>query len=195
MSREGLNFSFVQSDSASTLIADDVIQASRGVDLVVLMPPVDEAKGWIESDFAERVVMSSGRPVLLVPRGGEFKFGEAIIGWNASRESARAAFDAIPLLKYCDVARIVAVDPSSPGEVPGTELAEAFARHDIKAVTESYHTGGMEAGRAILQKGRDTGAALIVIGAYGHSRMRELILGGATREILTALDRPVLLSH
>jgi nucleotide-binding universal stress UspA family protein len=200
MRREGVSFGFVHTDSASTILADDVVEATRSADLVLAMPPADQSSGWIETDFAERVVMGSGRPVLLIPRGFKgLAFGEAIIGWNASREASRAAFDAVPLLKACKAARIVTVDPETypafRGEVPGADLAEALDRHGIKAITEPLRTSGTEAGRALLQHANDIGASLIVLGAYGHSRLRELILGGATREMLTSLDRPVLMVH
>ncbi len=200
MGREGVSFGFIETDSSSIYIADDVIALGRSADLVVAMPPDPAAVSWVETDFAERVVMGAGRPVLLLPRGSrDFSFGEAIVGWNGSREAARAAFDAVPLLKASTATRIVSVDPAADparrGEVPGADLAEALARHRIRAIAEPYHTGGLEAGRALLQHGKDIAASLIVIGAYGHSRLREMILGGATRELIAHLDRPVLMSH
>ena len=201
MQRDGLSFGFAETDSASTYIADDLIAQGRSADLIVLRQVDGQATGWIETDFAERVVMAAGRPVLMLPRTGNaaISFGEAIVGWNGSREAARAAFDAIPLLKASTATRIVSVDPEADpglrGMIAGADLAEALARHGIKVTATPYNTGGLEAGRSLLQHANDVGASMIVMGAYGHSRLREVILGGATREVLGLMDRPILMSH
>jgi nucleotide-binding universal stress UspA family protein len=201
MEREGVGFGFEEIDSSSTLIADDTIAAVRSADLALMRSSAQETTGWIEADLAERVVIGAGRPVLLLPRQGqtELAAGPALVGWNGSREAARAAFDAVPLLKLASEVKVVTVDPASDptlrGQIPGAGLAEALARHGIKATTEPYQAGGVGAGEALLRHGKDEGASLIVIGAYGHSRLREFILGGATLAVLAGFDRPVLMSH
>jgi nucleotide-binding universal stress UspA family protein len=201
MKRDVLKFSYVEVDSTSTLISDTVIDYARSADLVMIMNSSHDDANWIEGDFAERIVIAAGRPVLILPRKGhcEINFGEAIVGWNGSREAARAAFDAVPILMSSRAAHIVTVDPSSDpalrGKVAGADLATSLARHSINAIAEPYQTGGQDPGRALLQHAHEIGANLIVAGAYGHSRLREFILGGSTREILRNMDRPVLMSH
>jgi nucleotide-binding universal stress UspA family protein len=199
MKKEGLSFAFHQIDSKSYLISDDMIEEGRGADLIVVNAIDREASAGVELDFAERLVIGAGRPVLILPRAGEFQFGEAIVGWNGSREAARAVFDAVPLLKASTGARIVAVDPQKNpeqrGSIPGADLAESLARHGIKATSEPYLTDGLEPGLALIQHAKDAGAALIVMGAYGHSRFREFILGGSTASVLAKINQPVLMSH
>ena len=114
-------------------------------------------------------------------------------------EFVELSFDAIPILKAAKKVHIVRADPqkdpSLRGSIPGADLAETLARHGVKAETEGYPTDGQDAGQALLRRAADTGAGLIVMGAYGHSRLTEFIFGGATRHVLQRQDRPVLMSH
>jgi nucleotide-binding universal stress UspA family protein len=199
MKKEGLSFAFHQVDSKGYLIADDLIEEGRSADLIVINAVDRDASAGVELDFAERLVIGAGRPVLILPRGGGFQFGEAIIGWNGSREAARAAFDAVPLLRASTGVRVVAVDPQKNpeqrGRIASADLAESLARHGIKAMAEPYLTDGLEPGLALMQHAKDCGAGLMVMGAYGHSRLREFILGGSTASVLARLSQPVLMSH
>ena len=149
--------------------------------------------------------MESGRPVLIIPRTGHFApLGEgivekAVVGINGTRESARAMFEALPLLKRVKETRLVWVDPyrqsGEAGEVPGAEEAAVLSRHGLKAVAEPMMTDGRNAGEALLMRANDLGADLLVMGAYAHSRMREFVFGGATRHVLEHMTIPVLMSH
>jgi nucleotide-binding universal stress UspA family protein len=160
-----------------------------------------ESNTGVELDFVERVIMGSGRPVLLVPYALDFAGcgRRALIAWNGTRESARAAFDAVPLLKSAESVTISWVDPQkaldTPGSLPGAELANALARHGIKATAEGFPTAGLTAGEALKTRLADLGADLLVMGAYGHTRVREFVFGGATRFILETMPVPVLMSH
>jgi nucleotide-binding universal stress UspA family protein len=117
---------------------------------------------------------------------GESKLNlnDIVLGWNGDREAARAAFDALPFLKTAKKVRIVRTDPqkdpSLKGSVAGADLAETLARHGVKAEAASFPTAGEDAGHALLRCADDSGCDLIVMGAYGHSRLREYIFGGAT---------------
>jgi nucleotide-binding universal stress UspA family protein len=201
MRKEGFSFAFHQLDSKSYLISDDLIEEGRSADLIVVNAIDREASAGVELDFTERLVIGVGRPVLILPRGGKpaLQFGEAMVGWNGGREAARAVFDAIPILKACSGVRIVAVDPQrnpeQRGKIAGADLAESLARHGIKATAEPYLTDDLEAGLALMQHAKDSGAGLIVMGAYGHSRLREFILGGSTASVLARMSQPVLMSH
>jgi nucleotide-binding universal stress UspA family protein len=149
----------------------------------------------------ERVTLASGRPILVVPYAGHFEaVGKCVlIAWDASREAARAVADAMPLLARADAVTVLAVDPQpgpdGHGQVPGADIALHLARHDVKAQIERTVSAGVPIGELLLSRAADLGADLLVMGAYGHSRVRELLLGGATRSILASMTIPVLMSH
>jgi nucleotide-binding universal stress UspA family protein len=179
--------------------ADAVALHARYADLVIINqtdPESDDA-----SHFADAVLMSLGRPALLVPYVGEFKnVGKnVLVAWNASREAARAVTDALPLLRRADRVAVMAVDARASsvghGESPGADIAVFLARHGVKAEVAPTVSAGVDAGNVILSRAFDQGADLIVMGAYGHSRVREIVLGGATRTVLRSMTVPVLMSH
>ena len=149
----------------------------------------------------EQVTFSSGRPILIVPYAGNFNIvgRRVLIAWNASREAARATADAMPLLKTAEAVTVMAVDPQSDphghGDLPGADIALHLARHGVKAQIERTVSAGVPIGETLLSRAADLGADLLVMGAYGHSRVRELLLGGATRSILASMTIPVLMSH
>jgi nucleotide-binding universal stress UspA family protein len=149
----------------------------------------------------EHVTLASGRPVLVVPYAGHFETvgRRVLIGWNASREATRAVNDAMPLLIAADVVTVLTIDahegPDAHGELPGADISLYLARHGVKATIERTVSAGIPAGDVLLSRAADLGADLLVIGAYGHSRVRELLLGGATRSILQSMTLPVLMSH
>ena len=153
------------------------------------------------SDLPERIVLGSGRPVLVVPYVGTFKtLGERIlVAWNASREATRAVSDALPLLETASKVTVLAINPRGGlrghGEVPGADIALHFARHGVRAEASSLKSDDVEVGALLLSQAADLDADLIVMGAYGHSRLRELMLGGATREILRTMTVPVFMAH
>jgi nucleotide-binding universal stress UspA family protein len=136
-----------------------------------------------------------------VPRNGKTSLAADLItiGWNGKREAARAAFDSVPLLKSARKVHVVWVDPEKeyqhPGGLPGAQLAATLSRHGINAEIAPISTGGREAGETLLTVVADSGAELLVMGAYGHSRLSEMILGGATKSVLRGMKCPVLFSH
>lgn len=200
IAREGLSAELRVVDSPSPLVADTVIDHGRYADLIVITQVNRDGEEGVELDFDERVVMEAGRPVLVLPRKTLPKTLKRVVaGWNGTRESARALFDTLPVLKRAEEVRIIWVDPQREREragfLPGAEIATSLSRHGAKTIAEPLPTSGMNAGEALLQKARDLGADLLVMGAYGHSRMREFVFGGATRHVLRHADIPVLMSH
>lgn len=201
MQAEGLSHDFHQVDARTPVIADEVITSGRVADLVVVSATNPEEITGVERDFVEQVVMALGRPVIVLPWKGKaaISLNEVVIGWDGGREAARASFDALPLLKHADRVRVVRIDPqkdpSLRGSVAGADLAEALARHGVKAEAQGYPTDGQDEGQALMRCAEDVGAGLIVMGAYGHSRLAEFIFGGATRFVLNRLVCPVLMSH
>ena len=173
---------------------------ARYADLTVVGQPNRD-----EPDDADAVtvttVMTAGRPVLAVPFAGEFPtVGERVlVAWNASREAARALNDALPLLINAKQVTVLAINPQRGvvglGDVPAADIALHLARHGLKA--EAAHTVARDIadGEALLSYAADIGADLIVAGAYGHSRARELVFGGVTRTLIAEMTAPVLLSH
>lgn len=181
-------------------LAQDIIEQALCVDLVVAG---QETSDWFEGrgDLPARIVMGSGRPVLLVPSEGTFNgVGErVVVAWNQSRESARAAFDAMPLMQDAKSVRVLAVNPGN-GQghnafSPSEDLALCLSRHGIKTEAASTVTTELSVGDELLSRLADHGSDLLVMGCYGHSRLRETIFGGATRHILKHMTVPVLMSH
>jgi nucleotide-binding universal stress UspA family protein len=149
----------------------------------------------------EQVAFASGRPVLIVPYAGHFdNIGQrVVIGWNASKESARAVNDAMPLLASADIVTVLTIDPREGprghGELPGADISVHLARHGVKVEIERTAAGDLPVGEALLSRAADLGADLMVMGAYGRSRLHELLLGGATRSLLRSMTMPTLISH
>jgi nucleotide-binding universal stress UspA family protein len=179
-----------------------VSRRSRTADLLVISqtdarhPLPVNANGLIED-----VLIGSGRPMLLVPYAGRFETvgANVLIGWSGTREAARAVHDALPLMTRESVVTILTVeqsnDASGPMDIPGAELAEHLARHGVNVSSARTVADGISAGDAILSYAADAGADLLVMGGYGHSRARQMILGGVSRELLKHMTLPVLMSH
>ena len=173
---------------------------SRYADLTITGQGIDV--GDAPEEFAslpEHLALSTGRPVLVVPRYGTFPtLGERVlVAWNASREATRAVNDALPILQRAGKATVVSINPEGEplGRVPGADISLHLARHKVKAEVAPARVTDIEVGDAILSYAADVGADLIVMGAYGHSRLREMVLGGATRHLLQHMTVPVLMSH
>jgi nucleotide-binding universal stress UspA family protein len=152
-----------------------------------------------EELIAEGALFSSGRPVLVVPyiQKGGLKLGRVMVAWDGSRAAARAVADAMPLLGKAaaiDVV-IVAEDRGSSDELPGADIAQHLARHRLKVDLRRIVAGDNDVASTLLSEAADASTDLIVLGAYGHSRLREFILGGVTRGILAAMTVPALMSH
>jgi nucleotide-binding universal stress UspA family protein len=197
MKADGLAFGFQQVDSATPLFSSAVASQCRSADLVVVSAVSPEEALGPEYDFVQRLIIAAGRPVLVLPRQGNtaLNFNEAIVGWDGGRESARAAFDAVPLLRKAKRVRLARVDEAHRGQINSADIAEGLARHKLKIEIISLSSDGMNAGETLLRAARDHGAGLLVMGAYGHSRFAEFIFGGATRHVIMNLDVPVLMSH
>jgi len=195
---EGLNGEFRQHDSNACLIVDAVVQHGRHSDLVVLGCESADSNNDNKVDLAATVVRRTGGPVLIVPNSTKkgFPLKNVIIGWDGSREAARASFDAIPLLKMAGNVKLLSVNPRNEMgdsmEVPGIELKKSLSRYGVK-VTGSSKNSRRRTGQIILEQSENTD--LLVMGAYGHSRLRENILGGVTATILKNMSRPVLMSN
>jgi nucleotide-binding universal stress UspA family protein len=173
---------------------------ARYADLTIVGQGVDLQDVSGELAFLpEELALGVGRPVLVVPRYGAFEtVGQRVlIAWNGSREATRAVNDAIPILKMATKVTVLSIDPEGEPErrVPGADLALHLARHGIAAEAASTQALDIAVGDVLLSRAADLGVDLIVMGAYGHSRLREMMLGGATRHLLQHMTVPVLMSH
>jgi len=154
-----------------------------------------------ERGLVDHLVLEAGRPVLVVPAVGHYPtLGDKVLmAWNSSRESTRATADALPILELSRQVNVLAINPRGGqmghGDVPGSDICLHLARHGVTAVCESIASDDIEVGSMLLSRAADDEADLLVMGAYGRSRLRELVLGGATRHILAHMTIPVFLSH
>lgn len=182
-----------------TRFAHAICRHARYADLVVLGQADPEHAGQLEQELPEDVLLGSGRPALLEPHVGARKTpGERVlIAWDGSRESVRAVNDAMPLLERAKWAGVLVVNPSrgDHGDQPGADIARYLARHGIAVEAEHTEARDITVADAILGRVADEGADLLVMGAYGHARLRETVLGGTTRQILREMTVPVLMSH
>jgi nucleotide-binding universal stress UspA family protein len=171
---------------------------ARRFDLSVVGQP-EPNKIAPEDLIIEAALFDSGRPVIVVPyiQKNGFKLDRVMVCWDGSRAAARALGDAMPLLRRADAVDIVVVttEPLKSDEIPGADVAQSLARHELKVALERIGAAGTDVASLILNHAADTSADLIVMGAYGHSRVREFILGGTTRAMLTSMTVPVLMSH
>lgn len=182
-------------------LADALARHARHADLSIVGQPDPERAGVDDTLMVEASFMASGRPALVVPYIGARTMPpeRVLVAWDGSREAARAVNDALPLLACARDVALVVVDPESlagrVGEVPGADIATHLARHGVQVTVKTVPSGGLDPGDVLLSTAADEGADLLVMGAYGHSRLRELILGGTTAHILKHMTVPVLFSH
>jgi nucleotide-binding universal stress UspA family protein len=189
----------------SRLLAASIAEASdqfgriaRRFDLAVVGQAEPE-KACPEELLAESALFEGGRPVLLVPyiQEAEFKLGKVLVCWDGSRAAARATGDALPFLARAEDIEvlIVAGERGKTDEIPGADVGQHLARHGLKVDVKRIVATESNVANTILSYVADSGADLIVMGGYGHSRLREFILGGVTRGILEAMTVPTLMSH
>jgi nucleotide-binding universal stress UspA family protein len=186
--------------SQSETAVERIVESAQCADLVVLPAAGSDAQHNGHARLLEAVIRDGGRPALVVPKDfkAETLGQDILIGWNGTREAARAAHDARTLLHEGDNAHIVRVNEhyhESHRDVTASDLAAAFARHGIKTtlVERSWERPGVAA--ALNEEAFERGADMIAVGAFGHSRTYDPVIGAATRELLRNADFPVLFSR
>jgi nucleotide-binding universal stress UspA family protein len=180
-------------------LTESIVVHARYADLVVAARPVLESPE-APTVVPESLVFASGRPVILLPSEAPPTLGRRIIvGWNASREATRAVADALPLLARAEAVELLIVDPEchsgSHGEEPGADVARHLARHEVRVEVRTVASRGEDIGSVLLSRAAAFGADLLVMGAYGHSRLTELAFGGATRTALHEAELPLFMSR
>lgn len=172
---------------------------ARYADLVVVsQTDLDEpASAHLIGPLPAQVVLAGGRPVLVIPYAGQFaRIGsKVLLAWDGSLEATHAVFNAIPLLRAATMVSIVEFNPGgAAGRQPGADLALYLTRHDVRCEVRAAPVP-IRAGEELLSLAADLQADLIVMGGYGNSRFREIMLGGVTETILSSMTAPVLMSH
>jgi nucleotide-binding universal stress UspA family protein len=178
--------------------ADQLGRLGRRFDLVVLGQP-DREETVPEEVVDEGALFESGRPVIFVPfiQKGGVKLDRVMVCWDGSRAATRAVADSLPLLKKAKQVEVVTIASgrAKSDEVPGVDLGQHLARHGLKIDVKRITSTDIDIASTMLSYAADSSADLIVMGGYGHSRLREFVLGGATRGILDSMTVPVLMSH
>jgi nucleotide-binding universal stress UspA family protein len=171
---------------------------ARTADIAVVRQPEPDRDDFAQ-DLLEAALFDSGRPTLIVPyiqREG-FSAKRVLCCWDGSRAAARAMGDALPILQKASSVKVltIATGKFNERDVTGAELATHLSRHKLQVELVRIPAADIDVASAILSHAADSGADLIVMGGYGHSRMRELALGGATRGMLQSMTVPTLMSH
>ena len=182
-------------------VANVVISHGAAADLIIASQIPPDGDWEARSDLPIRLILESGRPVLIVPHaGGATEIGNFVtVAWNGSREAARAAFDALPLLQDAEQVKVLSLDPdpdvARASFTPSDAITLALVRQGVNAEAASGLSSGTSVGEALLTHVTQQGGDLLVMGCYGHARLHEFIFGGATRHILHNTTVPVLMSH
>ncbi|QIE54202.1 universal stress protein [Pikeienuella piscinae] len=188
---------FVQTRTVTA--SDQIIEQARTADLVI-MAQENSTDAYSGGEvMLERTIRKSGRPVLVIPYLGEMKTvgSKVLVGWSATREAARAAHDALPLIAPDGAAAIVtarAADEQNHAMATARELALVYDRHGVRAEVAERITEGMAIGDILLNEAFERGADLIVTGAFGHSRIYDFVIGATTTKLLESMTVPVLFS-
>jgi len=177
---------------------DQFARMARRFDLAIVGQPQPDISS-IEQIIGENTLFESGRPVIIVPyiQKAPFKNDNVMICWDGSRPAARAVADALPIIGKGGRVEIVIVanERGKQDEIEGADIGQHLARHGLKVDVHRISGGNIDVGDALLSHAADSGADFMVMGGFGHSRLREFILGGVTRSIFEAMTVPVLLSH
>lgn len=174
---------------------DLVAQQARLADLTVVPHP-DAGEDVSSSDALHAVLFDSGRPVLIAPRIGATSIGKRIsIAWNGTAESSASVWAALPWLERAQAVRVLTAGEYHRNGPQAQDLVEYLALHGIAAEIATFRPVDRDVGAGLLKGARDFGSDLLAMGAYSHSRIRQLILGGVTRHVLEHSDLPVMMTR
>jgi len=175
--------------------ADQVVQASLLSDLVVFGPLSERDKPGLTEAF-EAALLETGRPILLTAQAPAANLARKIaIGWNGSTSSAHAVIAALPFLAKAGAIEILTVGKHMEGDARTEDLGEYLTLHGMKAAQSPVEPGARGVGEALLEAAAKSGASMLVLGGYGHTRLREMLAGGVTRHVVSHADIPLFLVH
>jgi len=174
---------------------------ARYADVAVMTRPSEGPGADLREEIIEGVLFHSGRPALIAPPGwsGKSIGKRVVVAWDASREATRALSEADDILEFADAVTVLTVDAKPKmfghGDQPGANIAGHLSRRGLPAEVRNVDSMGRSASLAILEEATALDADLVVMGGYAHSRLRELVFGGATRELLRTATVPLLMAH
>ncbi|BCH25303.1 universal stress protein [Mesorhizobium sp. L-8-3] len=191
----------VASDYPDLAAVDDVVgRQARYTDLVVVGPDLLDSE-VLRPKVVEGTLFASGRPVLLLPENSRptLRPKRVLVAWDSSLEAARAVREALDMLVTADDVRLVLVDPvageTGQGAEPGADAAAYLARHGVKVAVDRLPSSGQSVAAVLARRAADMDAELMVMGGYGHSRLRERVFGGVTRSMLAEPPLPILMAR
>ncbi|KZB62969.1 universal stress protein UspA [Thalassospira lucentensis] len=198
----GVTFSWQETPCSAAEIADTVAMYARHHDLTVLgQYDPDSADPSSTSEMPDKAILTAGTPVLVVPYAGRFEtIGERVmVAWKPYREAVRAVNDGMAFLENAKSALVLCADPNKGARdsipVPGVDIGSRLERHGVNVRKENMNASGISVGDLLLSRAADESIDLIVCGAYGRPRLRELMMGGVTQHLLRHMTVPVLMSH
>ncbi len=196
--RAGISYEHRMVSATISGAADQLGRIGRRFDLIVVAQ-AERENPTADEIVDEGVLFESGRPVIFVPfiQKAGLKLDRVMLCWDGSRAATRAIADSMPLLEKAKKVEVVIVSdkPGKQGEVSGADLGQHLARHGLSVEVKRITSPDIDVPSTILSYAADTSADMIVMGGYGHSRLREFILGGTTRRLLESMTVPVLMSH
>ena len=197
-SRAGISVEPVALNASVAGSGDQFTRIARRFDLAIVGQADPEANS-VEELIAEGTLFGSGRPMIVVPyiQKAPLKLDRVMVCWDGSSPAARAIADAMPFLEKAGRVQIVIVgnERGKSDEIEGADMGQHLARHGLKVEVKRIDSGGIDVADALLSHAADSSADFMVMGGYGHSRLREFVLGGVTHTILRSMTVPVLLSH
>jgi nucleotide-binding universal stress UspA family protein len=194
----GISAEPLQTSASLAAAGDQFARMARRFDLAIVGQAQPEVSS-MEQIIGETTLFESGRPMIMVPyiQRAPFKIDNVMICWDGSRTAARAVADAIPIIRKSGRVEIVIVasERGKQDEIEGADIGQHLARHGLKVDVHRISGGNIDVGDALLSHAADSGADFMVMGGYGHSRLREFVLGGVTRSLFESMTVPVLISH
>jgi nucleotide-binding universal stress UspA family protein len=196
--RAGISAEPMMPSASLARAADQFARMARRFDLAIVGQAQAEMS-TMEQVIGESTLFDSGRPVVMVPyiQKAPFKIDNVMVCWDGSRTAARAVSDAIPVIRKSGSVEIVIVtnERGKETDIEGADIGQHLARHGLKVDVHRISGGNIDIADALLSHAADSGADFMVMGGYGHSRLREFVLGGVTRSIFESMTVPVLMSH
>jgi nucleotide-binding universal stress UspA family protein len=196
-SAAGVRFASKTTATVGTEGTDGLARSLALADLTVIGQQNPDQIEPMREAMIETLLFQSGTPTLIVPHKGvkTFKPDYAVVAWDGSATAAHAVREALPLLAHADAVTVVTVGEKKTTNLAGADLATYLARHGLDVDIKAIANDKGDIGQTILSFAADNGADWLVMGAYGHSRLREFFLGGATRGILASMTLPVFMAH
>jgi nucleotide-binding universal stress UspA family protein len=197
-SRAGVSAEPLTRSASFADAGDQFSRIARRFDLAIVGQAKPEPSA-VEEKIAESALFDSGRPVIFVPyvQKAPLKLDHIMVCWDGSRPATRAIADAMPLLERAGTVEVVIVanERRKQEEIEGADMGQHLARHGLNVEVQRITRGDLDVADALLSHAADADVDFIVMGGYGHSRLREFVLGGVTRSILRSMVVPVLMSH